>query len=66
MCLLHDGFRGLMSAPEFNSDLQALVFDEVHCVTQGGADFREADGQVGNLRALAPSHVPVLGTSAPL
>ena len=66
MCLQHPEFRKWLTASETSCRLLAIIFDEAHCISQWGGDFRPAYAQVDKLRALVPIHVPVLLTSATL
>ncbi|KIJ62765.1 hypothetical protein HYDPIDRAFT_113857 [Hydnomerulius pinastri MD-312] len=66
MCLLHDGFRKLLSDGKLSSKLAAVVIDEAHCISQWGNKFRPEYAKLGTLRALMPTKVPFLVTSATL
>ncbi|KIJ15178.1 hypothetical protein PAXINDRAFT_12087 [Paxillus involutus ATCC 200175] len=66
MCLLHDSFRKLLSDAKLSSMLTAVVVDEAHCISQWGTKFRPEYAKLGTLRALMPTQVPFLITSATL
>ncbi|KAK7018291.1 P-loop containing nucleoside triphosphate hydrolase protein, partial [Favolaschia claudopus] len=66
MCLQHDKFRQLLSAPAFAKQVAAFVIDEAHCISQWGDNFRPEYSQLGTLRAFVPLHVPFLFASATL
>ncbi|RDB26965.1 Bloom syndrome [Hypsizygus marmoreus] len=66
MCLKHPEFRKWLSDPETTKDMLGIIVDEAHCISQWGGDFRPLYADVQKLRALMPSHIPVLLTSATL
>ncbi|KAJ8518979.1 hypothetical protein ONZ45_g4049 [Pleurotus djamor] len=66
MCLQHDGFRRLLSAPKFAEKILSIVIDEAHCISQWGKEFRPEYSKLGTLRAFVPATVPFLVTSATL
>lgn len=66
MCLKDDRFRQILSDPKYSSHLAAVIVDEAHCISQWGDKFREEYSKLGTLRALVPSRVPFLVTSATL
>ena len=51
-------FRNLWSSKKFISKLFNITFDEAHCISQWGDDFRPEYGELGRLRWLIPSHIP--------
>lgn len=66
MCLKDDRFRQILSDPKISTHLAAVIVDEAHCISQWGDKFREDYSRLGTLRALVPSQVPFLVTSATL
>ncbi|KAF9242905.1 P-loop containing nucleoside triphosphate hydrolase protein [Melanogaster broomeanus] len=66
MCLKDDRFRQILGNPKFSSHLAAIVIDEAHCISQWGDKFRDEYSKLGTIRALIPSRVPFLVTSATL
>ena len=57
-------FRSLWSSKKFTSKLFNVTFDEAHCISQWGDDFRPEYGELGRLRWLIPSHIPFHVVSA--
>ncbi|KIJ09815.1 hypothetical protein PAXINDRAFT_86927, partial [Paxillus involutus ATCC 200175] len=58
-------FEGLLKSPLFVSRVVSIVIDEAHCLTDWG-DFRPEYRELGRLRYILPSNVPLLVTSATL
>jgi superfamily II DNA helicase RecQ len=56
----------LWNSKKFTSRLFNITFDEAHCISQWGGDFREDYSQLGRLRWLLPPHVPFHIVSATL
>ncbi|KIK78134.1 hypothetical protein PAXRUDRAFT_164828, partial [Paxillus rubicundulus Ve08.2h10] len=66
MCLLHDSFCKLLGDTKLSSMLTAVVVDKAHCISQWGMKFHPKYAKLGTLRALIPTQVPFLITSATL
>ena len=59
-------FKRLWESPQWNSRLQAVVIDEVHCVGTWGAKFRKDYDNLGQLRTWTRINTPFLAVSATL
>ena len=66
MCLGHNRFHQVLSDPKISSHVAAVIIDEAHCIAQWGDNFQEDYSKLGKLRALVPSSIPFLVTSATL
>lgn len=49
--------RDLWKSKRFTDKLFNITFDEGHCISEWGEDFRPLYGQLGNLRWYLPDHV---------
>ncbi|TBU29390.1 P-loop containing nucleoside triphosphate hydrolase protein [Dichomitus squalens] len=54
----------LVATPKFASRIGAFIIDEAHCIMQWGGDFRPEYSGLEKFRALVPTPVPFLVTSA--
>ncbi|KAF5381621.1 hypothetical protein D9615_005404 [Tricholomella constricta] len=59
-------FRDLWQSKKFTARLFNITFDEAHCISEWGNDFRPEYAQLGQLRWLVPAHVPFHIVSATL
>lgn len=66
MCLKHPDFRKWLVSTETSKKMLSTIVDEAHCISQWGGDFRPAYAQLEKLRAIMPSNLPILLTSATL
>ncbi|KIK77048.1 hypothetical protein PAXRUDRAFT_779201 [Paxillus rubicundulus Ve08.2h10] len=56
-CILTDShFQVLWKLKKFGDKLFNITFDEGHCISEWGDDFRPLYGQLGNLRWFLPNH----------
>ncbi|KAG2335653.1 P-loop containing nucleoside triphosphate hydrolase protein, partial [Suillus weaverae] len=63
--LLSDSrFHALWKSKKFTEKIFNITFDEGHCISEWGADFRPLYGQLGNIRWYLPDHVSVHVVSA--
>ncbi|KAG1842098.1 hypothetical protein C8R48DRAFT_544299, partial [Suillus tomentosus] len=58
-------FEQLLKNPLFTSHIVSIVVDEAHCITEWG-DFRPEYKELGRLRYILPSTIPIMITSATL
>ncbi|KAJ3825122.1 P-loop containing nucleoside triphosphate hydrolase protein [Lentinula raphanica] len=64
MALEHDPFHSFLSNPEFAQNTLSIIINETHRISQWDDRFRPIYQRLGTLRALVPSEVPFLVTSA--
>lgn len=64
MCLKHDAFKKILADENFAKTIAAVVIDEAHCISQWGGDFRTLYSKLDKVRAILPSRILILVTSA--
>src|SRR6267154_3416503 len=57
-------FQALWKSKKFTSKIFNVTFDEGHCISEWGKDFRPQYSELGNLRWYLPDHVTVHVVSA--
>ncbi|KAG2741977.1 P-loop containing nucleoside triphosphate hydrolase protein [Suillus brevipes Sb2] len=57
-------FKNLWNSKRFTSALFNVTFDEGHCISEWGKDFRPLYSELGNLRWFLPDHVSFHTASA--
>jgi len=58
-------FEQLFKNPLFTSRVISIIIDEAHCITEWG-EFRPEYKELGCLRYILPSTIPIMITSATL
>ena len=66
MFLEHPKFSILFQSPQFTKNFAIYSFDEAHCISQWGDQFRKIYSDVSKLRSFFPPSVPFLAVSATL
>ncbi|KIJ30143.1 hypothetical protein M422DRAFT_134197, partial [Sphaerobolus stellatus SS14] len=60
---LEPGFTSLLRYAKWNCDFVSIIYDESHCISQWGDNFRPLYARLGELRSIMP-HAARLVTSA--